>query len=104
MEENQPLRIRGQRPIVLLIDLLGKKWMMRILWELNQGPCTFRELQSRCGDISPTMVNKRVKELLEVNLLQKQKPSGYCLSPLGVELIELFDPVNAWASKWSKTL
>ena len=89
---------------MVLIDLLSRKWLMRILWELTDGACTFRELQSKCGNISPTIVNKRIKELVEANLVQKIKPSGYQLTQLGTELIQLFAPVNDWSKKWKKAL
>jgi len=96
--------VSQQRPVMVLIDLMGKKWVLRILWELHQGPCTFRELQNRCGDISPTIINKRVKELITMNLVTKAEPSGYLLTKYGEELIDLFHPLNAWAKKWSKTI
>jgi DNA-binding HxlR family transcriptional regulator len=95
---------RDRRPIMILIDLLGRKWVMRILWELNSGSCTFRELQHRCGDISPTMVNRRLKELTAYHLVEKIKPAGYRLTHLGSELIGLFEPVDAWVKEWEKTL
>ncbi len=95
---------KSRRPIMVFIDLVGKKWLLRILWELNDGPCTFRELQSRCGQISPTMINKRVKELTKANLIEKVKPKGYRLTGLGAELMELFDPFDNWLKTWEKTL
>ena len=78
-----------RRPIMELIDLLGRKWLMRIIWELREGPCTFRLLQSRCGDISPTIVNKRLKELVDACLIVKTKPTGYRLTLLGEENLPL---------------
>jgi DNA-binding HxlR family transcriptional regulator len=97
-------RLQHERPIMILIDLLGKKWVMRILWEMNQGPCTFRELQKRCGGTSPTIINRRIKELTDFNLIMKRQPRGYELTDLGIELIELFYPLNEWVKKWEKTL
>ncbi len=90
----------SSRPIMQLIDLLGTKWMMRILWEMNSGPCTFRELQDRCGGISPTMINNRMKDLIAENLVDKDSPSGYQLTELGKELVLLFSPLNQWAEEW----
>ena len=90
------------RPIMQLIDLLGTKWIMRILWEMNAGPCTFRELQDRCGGISPTMINNRMKDLIAGNLVDKDSPNGYQLTELGQELLELFAPLNQWAEKWAE--
>ncbi len=77
---------------------------MRILWELSLESCTFRKLQNRCGGISPTITNKRLKELSETNLVEKIKPNGYQLTNFGKELIDLFDPLNDWVIKWAKTL
>lgn len=90
----------NRRPIVQLIDILGKKWVLRILWELKASPCTFRELQSRCGDLSPTIINTRIKDLCEVQLVYKLPESGYTLSQYGSELIELFYPLNDFANRW----
>lgn len=90
----------SNRPIMALIDLLSKKWVLRILWELRQSPCTFRELQARCGDISPTMINKRVKELHEAQLLDKSPDRGYCLSDMGDEFIDLFTPIYQFSERW----
>lgn len=93
----------GKRPMMLLIDLLGRKWSMRIIWELKQETCTFRELQIRCGGISPTIVNRRVKDLLEANIITKSEPKGYKLSQIGYELVDLFDPINQWSQRWEET-
>ncbi len=95
---------KSDRPVMMLIDIMGRKWNLRILWELNQETCTFRELQSRCGEISPTIISKRLKELIEVNMVKKNKPVGYQLTSLAEEALELFYPLADWAKKWKKTL
>jgi len=33
-------------PIMALFDLLGRRWAMGIIWNLNQGSSTFRNPQS----------------------------------------------------------
>ena len=83
-----------------LIDILGKKWVLRILWELKPGPCTFRQLQSRCGDLSPTTINARIKDLCEAGFVEKTVDLGYVLTAQGEELIALFMPLNNFASRW----
>lgn len=90
-----------QRPIMALLELMNKKWSMRVLWELHNSASTFRELQFRCGEISPTVLNKRVKEL-RTSLLITDGDNGYELTSLGSELIEQFEPINLWAKKWVK--
>ena len=58
--------VRGSKtgqPIMALFDLLGRSWAMGIIWHLYKGPSTFRKLQEYCESISPTTLNKRLKEL-----------------------------------------
>ena len=92
------------RPIVQLIDLLGKKWVLRILWELNENPCSFRGLQSRCGDLSPTIINTRIKDLCAAQLISKSPGVGYMLTQQGDELVKLFYPINDFANRWSESI
>lgn len=87
-------------PLAEIVELLGVKWTMRIIWELRAEPLTFRELQSACGDLSPTVLNDRLK-LLETGLIvEKQTPSGYALTECGRDLLRLYKPLNRWAIKW----
>lgn len=99
--------VRGSasgRPLNALLDLLGRRWAMRILWELREGPCTFRALQERCGGISPTVLNQRIRELRETALIEAQGETGYQLTSLGLELGEAMAPLKAWADRWSSSL
>ena len=91
----------SSRPIMQLIDILGKKWVLRILWELKPGPCTFRQLQSRCDDLSPTTINARIKDLCVARFVVKTADVGYALTEQGEELIELFLPLNNFATRWT---
>ena len=44
-----------QRSAVALLDLLGRRWTLRIGWELRDGPLTFRQIQDRCDAMSPSV-------------------------------------------------
>jgi DNA-binding HxlR family transcriptional regulator len=90
------------RPIMALLDLLGKRWMLRVVWELREQALTFRALQTACDDISPTVLNTRLKQLAEAQLISVSDGSGYALTPLGVELFERFMPVVDWSIRWAK--
>lgn len=99
--------VRGSttgRPLNALLDLLGRRWAMRILWELREGPCTFRALQERCGGISPTVLNQRIRELRQTALIEAGEDPGYQLTPLGQELGEVMAPLKAWADRWGRDL
>lgn len=97
-------RVRGSttgRPIMVLLDLLGRRWSLRALWELRDGPQTFRDLQERCGDISPTVLNRRLQELREAALIEHGE-GGYRYTLWGSELTEQLVLLDLWSSRWAK--
>ena len=99
--------VRGSttgRPVMVLLDALGKRWTLRLIWELNRnGPGTFRELQARCEEMSPTSLNNRLKELRELDLIELGE-AGYTLTEQGRSLSLLLKPLDQWANKWALTL
>ncbi len=92
---------RTGRPIMVLLDLLGRRWVLRLLWELREDPRRFRDLQVSI-DASPTIVNRRLAELRAARLVELDRAAGYRLTPLGAELLELFLPLHLWSEKWAK--
>jgi len=100
-------KVRGSttgRPIMALLDLLGRRWVLRLVWELREEPRRFRELQERVGGASPTIVNARLRELREAKLVELDPEAGYRLTALGQELLKLFLPLHLWSEKWAKAL
>ena len=100
-------RVRGSRtgrPIMALLDLLGRRWTLRILWELRDGALTSRALRSACDEASPTVLNQRLKELREAGFVELGEAGGYALTPLGRELNETFLPLHRWADEWAGLL
>jgi DNA-binding HxlR family transcriptional regulator len=94
---------KSGRPIMVLLDLLGRRWVLRIVWELHGGPRRFRELQDLIG-ASPTIVNARLAELREARLVELDPEAGYRLTALGGELLRLFLPLHMWSEKWAKAV
>lgn len=90
------------RPIMVLLDLLGRKQSLRILWELRNSELTFRKLQKACGDISPSVLNQRLSELRELNIVEHEKAVGYRLSRQGRTLLKCLSPLNDWAKRWRR--
>ena len=86
-----------------LLDLLGRRWVLRIVWELREEPRRFRELQDLIG-ASPTIVNARLADLRAAKLVELDADSGYRLTPLGGELLRLFLPLHAWSEKWARAV
>ena len=83
-----------------LFDLLGRRWAMGIIWNLHKGASTFRELQERCESISPSILNSRLKDLREADIVERTL-DGYVLTERGRELIALLLPLGPWSLKWS---
>ena len=78
-------KVRGSasgRPIMAALDLLGRRWSLRVLWELREGPRTFRGLREACDEVSPTVLNDRLSELREAGLVDAAG-SGYELTTTG---------------------
>lgn len=98
-------RVRGSasgRPVMALLDLLGRRMALRILWELRDRCLTFRALQ-QAAETNPSVLNARLGELREASIVE-HGPEGYGLTPHGRTLLELLLPLNAWADEWARRL
>ena len=84
-----------------LLDLLGRRWALRVLWELRDGTPTFRELQVQCGDISSSVLNDRLRELRDAGIVTTEPGGGYQLTAEGHSLLEALAPLDAWAKRWA---
>ncbi len=84
-----------------LLDLLGRRWALRILWELRDGALTFRELQARCDGMSPSVLNERLAELREAGIAEGGA-DGYTLTTEGARLLNDLGPLQRWADRWAK--
>jgi DNA-binding HxlR family transcriptional regulator len=92
---------RTGRPIMALLDLLGRRWALRIVWELREGSLTSRGLRAACDEASPTVLQTRLTELREAGFIELIPGDGYRLTDLGKELQEKFLPLHHFAERWS---
>jgi DNA-binding HxlR family transcriptional regulator len=99
-------QVRGSKtgkPIMALLDLLGRTWALAIVWQLNQGSATFRELQQRCEQISPSLLNTRLNELKILQLVEST-PCGYQLTITGQALFSIISPLGEWSQLWASQI
>jgi DNA-binding HxlR family transcriptional regulator len=87
---------------MVVLDLLGRRWTLRILWELKDGPLSFRALQDRCEEMSSSVLNKRLAELRDAGIIDLQAEGGYCLTTEGRSLCAAIADLNSWAKRWAK--
>jgi DNA-binding HxlR family transcriptional regulator len=83
------------------LDLLGRRWALRVLWELRRGSLTFRALRDACGGVSPTVLNTRLAELREAGVIEIGA-DGYALTPLGRDLCAALAPLQQWSQRWAR--
>jgi len=99
------VKVRGSRtgrPIMALLDLLGRRWSLRVIWELRERALTSRELRAACDEISPTVLQSRLTELRAAGLVEHRTGEGYHLTALGAELTQAFAPLYAFADRWAE--
>lgn len=100
---HQPVRGSASgRPIMALLDLLGRRWGLRVLWELQSGPLTFRALQAACDGVSPTVLQQRLKELRAARLVVHDGGRGYALTEAARRLQPNLMALQDWAEAWAK--
>jgi DNA-binding HxlR family transcriptional regulator len=85
-----------------LLDLLGRRWALRVIWELREETLTSRELRARCDAMSPSVLNDRLSELREAGVVELQAGGGYRLSREGKILLRDLQPLKRWANRWAK--
>jgi DNA-binding HxlR family transcriptional regulator len=86
------------------MDLLGRRWALRIVWELRDGPLGARALQSRCDQMSSSVLYERLDELTAAGLLARDEAGAYLLADIGTQLAPALESLDAWAKRWSEGL
>jgi DNA-binding HxlR family transcriptional regulator len=86
------------------MDLLGRRWVLRILWELRDGPLGARALLSRCDQMSSSVLYQRLTELAAARLITRDEAGAYALTELGGALGPALGALDSWAQDWSAEL
>jgi DNA-binding HxlR family transcriptional regulator len=94
---------QSKRPIMRLLDLVGRRWALRILWELRDAPLRSRALREACDGVSPTVLQARIDELRAAGLVERAA-QGYALTALGREFLAAFLPLYRFADVWAEAV
>ena len=84
------------KPVEHALELLGRRWALRLVWELRRSTLSFSELRERTG-ISPSVLSARLGELVEADVLEREGGRRYRLSGSGRELARVLYELNRWA-------
>ena len=96
--------VRGSttgRPVMAAMDLLGRRWTLRILWELRDGALGARALQAKCDGMSSSVLYERLRELTEADLVSHNSDGAYILTKMGQDLGSALQPLDKWAKAWA---
>ena len=91
----------GGRPIMAALDLFGRRWTLRVLWELRAGPLGFRALQARCDGMSSSVLRQRLLELESAGLVE-QPGADYALTDLGRDALQALRALDRWSKRWAE--
>lgn len=86
------------------LDLLGRRWSLRVLWELRDGPLGARTLRDRCDGMSPSVLYDRLADLTDAGLVTQGDDQRYELTALGCELRAALEPLSQWSVRWAQEL
>ena len=98
--------VRGSvtgRPLMAALDLLGRRWALRVLWELRDGPVGARDLRERCDGMSSSVLYQRLRELSAASLIDRSVDDRYTLTATGQSLSAAIAPLDIWAGAWAAT-
>ena len=87
---------RRTPPVTALLDLLGRRWALRLVWELRRDALSFSELRARTG-VSPSVLSQRLRELGGAGVVERSGDRRYLLSANGRELARVLYDLNRWA-------
>ena len=92
----------AERAVESVLDLLGRRWALRLVWELRRSTLSFSELRERTG-ISPSVLSARLRELVDSGVLERDGGRRYRLSGRGRELARILYELNRWAEHQQET-
>ena len=90
--------------MLALIELLGRRWALRIIWELRLEPATFQSLQVRCDSMSTSVLSQRLVELRDAQLVEKDQGGSYRLTDPGSRLLARLDGMEEWTQEWARRI
>ncbi|QES88952.1 winged helix-turn-helix transcriptional regulator [Rhizosphaericola mali] len=90
------------------LSLVGKRWLMTILYEISLGNNQFSTLNKSIPEISEHVLATRINNLVEHNLIEKKERLNtiplqiiYVATAKGKQLLSLVDSLRKWDAFWN---
>ena len=98
---------RSECAATAALNVLGQKWVMRIIRVLGDRTQRFCELQDALGGANSATLSQRLKMLEDEGLIERHAISAlppwveYSLTPKGADLRGAIAGIDRWADRWS---
>lgn len=90
-------------PVAKAMELLDERWTMLIMRELLTGSRRFNQLRRGLPTMSPTLLSKRMQQLVRAGLVERTVDAGvveYVPTAAGQELRPIVEAIGAWGIRW----
>jgi DNA-binding HxlR family transcriptional regulator len=90
-------------PVAKAMELLDERWTLLVVRELVAGSARFNDLRRGLPRMSPTLLSKRLLQLVSAGVVERLPDDGgvrYRLTPAGRELQPIVEAVGAWGIRW----
>ena len=85
--------------VLALFDVLGRRWALRVVWELRTDGLTYRDLAARIPGMSTSVLTQRLRDLRTARLVKHERGSGYRLTAEGHALLGHLAGLRDWAEQ-----
>jgi len=98
---------RAECAATAALNVLGQKWVMRIVRALGEHTQRFCELQDALGGANSATLSQRLKLLEDEGLIERRAISAippwveYSLTEKGADLRGAIAGIDRWADRWS---
>ncbi|NMD54984.1 helix-turn-helix transcriptional regulator [Tsukamurella conjunctivitidis] len=86
------------------LDLFGRRYAVRIVWELRFGRSRFSDLRNDIQGISSSTLSQRLSELLAAKIVAQASDGAYRLTNQGRALLLALGPLELWAQTWARSV
>src|SRR6187402_2500350 len=99
--------LRAETAATAALNVLGQKWVLRIVRELGLRTQRFCELQDALGGANSATLSQRLKLLEDEGLIDRQAVSEtppwveYSLTEKGADLRRAIAGIDRWADRWA---
>jgi DNA-binding HxlR family transcriptional regulator len=105
--ERRAAALRAESAATAALNILGQKWVLRIVRVLGDRTQRFCELQDALGGANSATLSQRLKLLEDEGLIVRRAVSEvppwveYSLTTKGTDLRRAIGPIDAWADRWA---